>query len=474
MLTTSADVPRVNDRSRLTLLAVAVAAITMLGIPAHATYGARVAVDEPQYVLTAMSIGDDASLDISDELAAEEYRPFHRVDLPRQTYPIGGSGREVSPHDPLLPLVIALPVKIGGWVAAKVMLALLAGILAALTAWTAIRRFGVARVPAIAVTTAFAISAPLATYSTQIYPEIPAALAVMTAVASMTSPSVSRRSASVTVLAVIALPWLSVKYAPVAAAMAAVAIWRWRPQRRMAVGAAIALVIAGAAYLAAHRHLYGGWTSYATAGTFARTGELSVIGDRPSVLGRSRRLVGLLVDDGFGIAVWMPAWLLAPYAVSALWRRRPGGGEALLIPLGVGWFVATFVALTMHGWWWPGRQVVAVLPLAVIAIAGAAATSRAVRALVGVGAVIGFTTWLWTTIEAITKRRVLVVDFEQTSNPLVRLWRVALPDGRSPTSADRLLLAAWTIGVCAVGVAGWRHGDEVRHRAVAVPGEAAA
>ena len=36
------------------------------------------AVDEPQYVLTAISIGRDGSLDISDELAAEDHRAFHR------------------------------------------------------------------------------------------------------------------------------------------------------------------------------------------------------------------------------------------------------------------------------------------------------------------------------------------------------------------------------------------------------------
>ena len=31
--------------------------------------------------------------------------------------------------------------------------------------------------------------------------------------------------------------------------------------------------------------------------------------------------------------------------------------------------MATFVALTMQGWWFPGRQLVVVLPAAVLAIA---------------------------------------------------------------------------------------------------------
>jgi len=33
-----------------------------------------------------------------------------------------------------------------------------------------------------------------------------------------------------------------------------------------------------------------------------------------------------------------------------------------------GWLVATFAANTMHGWWWPGRQTVVVLPLALLSV----------------------------------------------------------------------------------------------------------
>ena len=74
----------------------------------------------------------------------------------------------------------------------------------------------------------------------------------------------------------------------------------------------------------------------------------------------------------------------------------------------------------MHGWWWPGRQLVVVLPLAVIVIAVAADRSVLLFRSFAIAAVIGLVTWLWTTIEAITRRHVLVVDFAQTSNPWMR------------------------------------------------------
>lgn len=419
-------------------LGALVAAWTMIGINAHATYGAHVAVDEPQYVLSAISVAEDGDLDISDELAAERYRPFHGVDLPRQTYPDEG-GRELSPHDPLLPVLLAVPVWLGGWVAAKATIAVLAGALAATTAWIAHRRFGVSRPVSVAVTAAFACTAPLATYATQIYPEVPAALAVVVAVAAIGAHP-SWRSLAGFVVAVVALPWLSVKYVLVAAALAAVALWRLRTARRQAVAMAAVLAVAGVVYLVVHRRLYGGWTSYATGDAFAESGELAALGDDPDYGSRSRRLVGLLVDDPFGLALWMPAWLLLPYAVGRAWRAA-----LLVAPLAAGWLTATFVALTMHGWWWPGRQLVVVLPLAVIAIAIAADRHAVVRRFVAAGAVIGLATWVWTTVEAITRRRTLVVDFAETANPWVRLVRLVLPDRRDPAAVDSLLLAGWTL-----------------------------
>jgi len=442
-------------RRSLLILGVVVAGWTMLGIPAHATYGARVTADEPQYLLTALSLGDDGDLDISDELESRAYRPFHRVDIDPQTYPLDEAGRQISPHDPLLPTMLAVPMRIGGWVAAKATLAIFAAALAMLTAWTAVRRFLVRPRVAFPVVGAFACTAPLATYATQLYPEIPAALAVMIA-ASVLTGVLDRRRITVVTLAVAALPWLSIKYAPVAACLAGITLWRLRDRRPLAGGVVAALGVAGAVYLLTHLAIYGGWTAYASGDHFSQAGEFTVVGGTPNYLGRSRRLVGLLVDDGFGISAWMAGWLALPLAVGTMMRRRPANGLLLMLPLAIGWLTATFVAATMHGWWWPGRQLVVVMPLAVICIAIAANRSAALRRFLTITATLGVCTWLWTTIEAILRRRALVVDFDRTANPWMRLWRLALPDGRSPTTADGILSLFWIGIVVALMVAGWR------------------
>ena len=212
------------------------------------------------------------------------------------------------------------------------------------------------------------------------YPELPAALAVTVAIAALTG---RRRplDLAVAAVAVAALPWLGVKYAPVAAALVAVAAGQLvggAPPAGRSSPCWPGWRLAGAAYLVAHRLLYGGWTVYA-AGDHFTGGELTVMGQDPDRLGRSRRLAGLLLDRGFGLAAWMPGYLLAVPALAVLARRRPPGWAALVAPLAAGWATATWVALTMHGWWWPGRQVVVVVPCLVLAVAWWAGRVRAVR-----------------------------------------------------------------------------------------------
>ena len=87
------------------------------GIAVPATHETQTTADEPQYLLTAISLATDRDLDIADELAGGRWRPFHALP----------GGRRLSPHDPLLPLLLAAPVAVGGWVGAKLAMATMAG-----------------------------------------------------------------------------------------------------------------------------------------------------------------------------------------------------------------------------------------------------------------------------------------------------------------------------------------------------------
>lgn len=510
----------------MVVVSLTVAAWGALGIPARATPGARTTADEPQYLLTAISLAEDRSLDIADELAAERWRTFHADELPVQTEATA-DGRALSPHDPLLPVLLAVPVAAGGATGAKAFLSVLGGVLAGLLVWTAVRRLGCRAVPAGVVVAAFGLSPPLAAYATQVYPELPAALAGAVAIAALAGP-LRRFGITVSVVAIVALPWLGVKYAPVAAALAATLAWRLArtssdPQRRTpsaaadgaetgsdapapvdgerlaplraadrsstpsavrskhgsegpapdgegsgpplarsrwavrrAAGPAVALAVAAVGYLVLHRLWYGGWTVYA-AGDHFIGGELDVVGTEVSYPGRAQRLVGLVLDRDFGLAAWGPVVLVAVGALAALARRRPLGWGVLVLPLAAGWLNATFVALTMHGYWWPGRQVVVVVPCLVLATAWWVDRLGA-RAVVVVAALglAGMGLWASVLWRAAFADWTLIVDVDRWANPVVGAWRRTLPDGRDDDLTSTVLQAAWLVAGAAGATWAWR------------------
>jgi hypothetical protein len=413
------DVNRCRSLAGLVAVAIVTFVAALPAVGARATYGARVTADEPQYLLTALSIGEDLDLDISDELDTERFRTFHEVGLNTQTIDLDEDGQRISPHDPLLPIVLALPMRLGGWRAAKVALAALAALTAAATAWTAHARYAVGRRAALLVTAGFFCAPPLTGYATQVYPEMPAALAVSLG-------ADRRRSAG-----------------------------GGGTDRRRPVAIGGVLIVAGAAYLIVHQRVYGGWTVYAAGDHFV-DGELLVVGDNPNYPGRSRRLIGLLIDRQFGLIPWAPAYLLLVPAVVAAARRRASGHRLLLPVLGTGWAVATWIALTMHGWWSPGRQVVVVLPAAVVLIAQLVDSHRRLQAAAVAGSVVGALSWLWLVFEASTGRRTLVVDFFETANPWYRAWSPLFPDHQRIEPVDWALTGAWSLLAGTAAYLTWR------------------
>jgi hypothetical protein len=447
------------------MAAAFVVAVTaaLLGIGVRATHGGHAAVDEPQYLLSALSLAEDGDLDIADELAAQRWRAFSDAELPTQTALLDG-GRQISPHDPLLPLLLALPMRLGGFVAAKATLALVGGATAALVVWVAVRRFAVPSGLATAgVALAFA-SPPLAVYGQQVYPEVPAALAVTAGIAAVTG-RLSPGGVTTLGAAVVALPWLGAKYAPVAAMLAVaclVALLRAR-RGRSAVALAGVLAAAGLLYLGVHRLVWGGWTVYASGDHFLRSGEFSVVGVAPDYAGRSLRLVGLLADRGYGLAAWQPGWLLVVPALAALLAARPRHWVTLALPLAAGWLVATFAALTMHGFWWPGRQVVVVLPLALLTIlwwlARTSPWLRRAAAALGAAGVVALAALL---TDGWAGKITWVSGFERVDDPLYQAVRPLLPDYRSAGAGLWLRHVLWIAVLLALAVAGWRSAAPAR------------
>jgi hypothetical protein len=427
-----------------------VSAWCALGLAARATTNARTTADEPQYLMTAQSLAADLDLDVANQRTAGAYRAYHEVGLPLQEE-IHADGSRVSPHDPLLPALLAAPMALGGWPLAKLALAGVAGCLAALVVFVAEARFGARRRVVVPVVLAAFSAAPLAVYATQVYPEIAAALALTAAIAIVTAPKAGRATfvAVAFAAAVCALPWLSVKYLPVAAGLVFVG-WS-RVRRGPLLGA---LAFGAATFAVAHLRWYGGLTPYAT-GRHFDDGQLEVVGD-PDLVGRSVRLAGLLVDRDFGLAVWQPLLIVAVPAAAALVASRSQLRAVVLIPAALGWLNATFVALTMHGWWFPGRQVIVVLPCLVLAIVWWLDRIDASPSWLWAATALGASLYLWLVVQVLTTSTRLVTTFADLSHPWWRVVRRVLPDGRADRPLDTVLLAAWALGLGGAAIAAAR------------------
>jgi hypothetical protein len=180
------------------------------------------------------------------------------------------------------------------------------------------------------------------------------------------------------------------------------------------------------------------------------------MGRDPDLLGRSLRVPALLLDAGFGLVPWAPLYLLLPGALGALLVRRPPGWPALAAPLAAGWAGATWLALTMHGWWWPGRQVVVVLPLAALAVVWWVDGEPRLRIAAGVAAVAGWATTLWLALDGLGRGLAPIVDVDRLGAPAARLLRPLLPDLRRWAVPDRVSLAAWTAALVASAIAAAR------------------
>ena len=243
------------------------------------------------------------------------------------------------------------------------------------------------------------------------------------------------------------------KYRPAAAVLAAFGLWALlrAGAERPALVLAVALVAAGVAFAVAH-HALRRLTPYAVG---RRTSSAASYGGRiTDYLGRTRRLVGLLVDrtsgrsPGAGVAALVPA-------VAACSPGAPGlAGSA---DAGRGLVHGDFVALTMQGWWLPGRQLVVVLPATVLAIAWWARRGGGRLAIptAALGAV-GVLAQAWVSAEGAFDRLAWAVNLQSTSNPLYRAWTAVLPDYLTENAATWPLHWAWAAALAAAAVLAWR------------------
>ena len=345
------------------LLSVAYA----FSVDIRASRGAFITGDEPFYLATTQSLLSDGDLDLSNQYETQSYESFfdHPDGLWYQSAPTA-DGRVLSPHNPGLSALVIPGFALAGLRGVQVQLLLMAAATMA-SAFVLADRLTGHRAACWLVALAVGLTATSFIYSSEIYPEFPAALALMAGLLIATRRDMPGwRDALCLATALTAMCWLGSKYAALVAPVAL--YFLLRADRR----GQIALVVTGTASAVLfswfHMHVYGGLTPYGVNVVYAQWSTAQIFGDHLGFSERYYRLWGLIIDQRFGIGRWAPLLLAAVPALLLLltetWERR-----LLLILILIQLLIASFVAITMMGWWFPGRTMLTVLPLFVVPVA---------------------------------------------------------------------------------------------------------
>ncbi|HEX6458734.1 MAG TPA: hypothetical protein VF032_07445 [Thermoleophilaceae bacterium] len=348
----------------------------------HAYDHSAYAGDEPRFLMTARSLAHDGDVNVFDDYRSNAYRSFYKQKLVTTGAPDRAHRTLYEPGGLGFPLLVTPAYMLGGPHAVEFFLAALAALAVALAYLLALR---VAPDPwALGATLAVGVSPPLLAYSTAVYPEMAAAAllagAALLGLSAGETPTRPRVFGAFVLLAL--LPWMSVRIAPAGIAVAVYVVARLRAQRH-GLMALMGVEIAGfsaAVFVAVNEAFYGGLTPYS-----GLRGDLSATGAHTlgAYAARSSRLASLFLDRDAGLLRWAPVLLLALVGIWLLWRghrerlaravpgyRRMSATAGLCTAaIGIQLVVAAFIAPSVTGAWFPGRQLIAVLPLTVPLVA---------------------------------------------------------------------------------------------------------
>lgn len=429
----------------------------------RASRGAAITGDEPFYLATTQSLLHDGDLDLRNQYATHSYRSFfdHPQGLWTQAGPLP-DGRMVSPHEPGLAVLLLPGFAAGGLRGAQLELALIAAATFALAFVLAAKQTG-QRGLAWLVTGAVALAAPGFIYSTEIYPEIPGAFCIVVALLVLRAAPGAGRGVWMLLL-LSALAWLSLKYVPLALVIAAFACWSSTGRERVVLVAAGAL--SGALYVWFHLAVFGALTPYSTNLVYDGNSTATVLESHFAFEDRSYRIWGLFIDRRFGIGRWAPIFLAVLPALPLTWRwARQGSLVVTLICAQIA--MATYVAVTMMGWWFPGRMLIVVYPLFATVLTIVAARLPAPGRWTGAGLALYSLAVTGALVHAARGGEVTIaVDPFALDSPLFRAPAQLFPQYTYWGTDTLVLNAAWlSAGIAALVLAAWSaFGPDLRAR----------
>jgi hypothetical protein len=382
------------------LAAAYASTIGMDAVPGHDYAG-----DEAHYLLAARSLGEDHTLDVRNDYREKAYSEFDAA--PPKPQGRLREGARYEPHSIGLPLLAAPFYKLGGAKAVELMVAALLALAMALSYLLA--RRVVPNPWCTGAALAVGLSPPLVAHATAVVPEPVAAAALAGAAlcAARLRDRPSRTAAIGCFVLLGALPWLGLKFIPPAVVIGWFAVRSLRAERRrlLAIVSAEVAFFSLALLVGLNEALFGGPTPHAADLPGVSATGASTVGD---YLDRSWRIVALFLDRSYGLLRWAPvtalvfagAWVLYRASRERLGRAIAGLDEEYAVArmcgaaaLATAITAALFVPL-LDSNAFPGRELIAVLPLTVPLAALGLRQSPRIGGLLALLSVAG-SVWLW-------------------------------------------------------------------------------
>jgi hypothetical protein len=329
------------------------------------------ASDEPHYLVIVQSLLTGHDLDLKDDYDSKAYQSYYPDVLPdRHIIEVGTA--EYPIRDLGLPFLAAIPFAIAGRTGVLVLMCFIGAALAA-QLYLLCRDLRITHRPALLAVAGASLAHPILTYTTQIYPELMAALAFVTAARLLRdgrATSLARLAGASACLGV--LPWLSTRAWLVTVGVGlVVAYCALRPVERPSVGRLLGRVSAGAGPFAVLMLLLS-FIDYRMFGIFIPSAGYFLIRDQQQVVAYTPHIgaLGLFFDRAFGLIPRTPLYLIGALGVVPLWRRAR---NAELAALALGWLVY-FLFIANIAYWWadgspPSRYLLAGIPFLVVLLA---------------------------------------------------------------------------------------------------------
>jgi hypothetical protein len=372
---------------RRSAVAIGVLTAVISGLAASRLTGTMLypAGDEPHYLVIAQSLWRDRDFRIENNHARGDYREYFPLSLEPHYLTRGIDNEIYSIHPVGMPVLIAPALGIGGYRAVILMFIALAAVASALM-WHAVVRATNAIGAATFAWASIVATTPFLFNSFAIYPEIPAALAAVVALTVTFGGAGPREALTqwlIVSLACATLPWFSTKYAPMSAALIAIATLRillpsadalalpktTRATASFARGTLLALT----ALLLPYAASLAGWFGFfyaiwgtpwpqAPYGALVQTSPWNLVFGAP----------GLLFDQEYGLLPYAPVYVLSATGLWVMWRDR-GEMRRRSIEIIIA-FAALLATVGAFRIWWggsasPGRPLTSGLLMLALPIA---------------------------------------------------------------------------------------------------------